>query len=76
MAILYRSVVQLLREAGCRFERQGKGSHEFWFSPITNRTFTLPSSIDNRPLGERDPEAGRAAESVLMEQVLRKSLID
>ena len=50
MAILYRSVVQLLREAGCRFERQGKGSHEFWFSPITNRTFTLPSSIDNRPL--------------------------
>jgi len=34
MAILYRSLAQLLREAGCRFERQGKGSHEIWFSPI------------------------------------------
>jgi len=33
MAALYRTLVQLLREAGCRFQRQGKGSHEIWFSP-------------------------------------------
>jgi hypothetical protein len=26
---------QLLRDAGCTFERQGKGDHEIWFSPIT-----------------------------------------
>jgi len=26
---------QILREAGCYFDRPGKGDHEFWFSPIT-----------------------------------------
>lgn len=50
MAKLYRPLVDLLREAGCRFERQGKGSHEIWFSPITQRTFTVPANIDGRPL--------------------------
>jgi len=28
MAALYRALADMLREAGCRFERQGKGSHE------------------------------------------------
>src|SRR5215813_7834796 len=65
MAALYRTLAQLLREAGCRFQRQGKSSHEIWFSPITNRTFTLPSNINNRPLAKCDPEAGGAAEIVL-----------
>jgi predicted RNA binding protein YcfA (HicA-like mRNA interferase family) len=50
MAALYRALVQLLREAGCRFERQGKGSHEIWYSPISDRTFTVPANIDGRPL--------------------------
>jgi len=43
-------LAQLLREAGCGFQRQGKGSHEIWFSPITSQTFTVPSNINNRPL--------------------------
>jgi hypothetical protein len=30
---------QLLRDAGCSFERQGKGDHEIWFSPITGIRF-------------------------------------
>jgi predicted RNA binding protein YcfA (HicA-like mRNA interferase family) len=38
------------REAGRRSERQGKGSHEIWHSPITRRTFTVPANIDGRPL--------------------------
>lgn len=50
MAALYRALADMLRDAGCRFERQGKGSHEIWYSPITRRTFTLPSNIDGRPL--------------------------
>ncbi|HVB16389.1 MAG TPA: type II toxin-antitoxin system HicA family toxin [Stellaceae bacterium] len=50
MAALYRPLTELLREAGCRFERQGKGSHEIWYSPITRRTFTAPANIDGRPL--------------------------
>jgi len=35
MAALYRPLADLLREAGCRLERQGKGSHQIWYSPIT-----------------------------------------
>jgi hypothetical protein len=35
---------RLLRQAGCRLERQGKGDHEIWYSPITNRRFP----VDNR----------------------------
>jgi hypothetical protein len=44
---VHRRLTAILREAGCRFERQGKGSHEVWFSPITQRTFTVPSNIRN-----------------------------
>ncbi len=25
----------ILKDAGCFFERQGKGDHEIWFSPVT-----------------------------------------
>ncbi len=41
---LYRDLTKLLTEAGCTFLRQGKGSHEIWFSPITNRKFTVPKN--------------------------------
>jgi predicted RNA binding protein YcfA (HicA-like mRNA interferase family) len=50
MAKLYRPLAELLRRAGCRLERQGKGSHEVWYSPITQRTFTVPANLDGRPL--------------------------
>ena len=50
MASFYRELADILREAGCRFERQGKGTHETCYSPITRRTFTVPANIDNRPL--------------------------
>jgi predicted RNA binding protein YcfA (HicA-like mRNA interferase family) len=36
--------------AGCRFERQGKGSHEIWYSPISHQTFTVPANIEGKPL--------------------------
>jgi hypothetical protein len=26
---------KVLSDAGCYFERQGKGDHEIWYSPIT-----------------------------------------
>ena len=50
MAKLYRDLTALLKAAGCELIRQGKGSHEIWFSPVTNRTFTVPANIDNKPL--------------------------
>jgi len=37
-------MARLLREAGCSLLRQGKGSHEIWFSPITNRRFSVPKN--------------------------------
>ncbi|MCJ2033049.1 type II toxin-antitoxin system HicA family toxin [Methylobacterium sp. J-068] len=39
---LYPELVRRLREAGCTFVRDAKGSHEVWQSPITNRRFTIP----------------------------------
>jgi len=39
---------KILREAGCHFERQGKGDHEIWFSPITERRFVVDGKIVSR----------------------------
>jgi hypothetical protein len=33
---------------GCRFERQGKGDHEIWYSPNTNRRFVVDQHIKSR----------------------------
>ena len=41
-ANLYPELSRLLRKAGCELVRQGKGSHEIWFSPITQRRFSVP----------------------------------
>jgi predicted RNA binding protein YcfA (HicA-like mRNA interferase family) len=41
-------LVRILRENGCRFERQGRGDHEIWFSPITNRRFVVDQKIKSR----------------------------
>jgi hypothetical protein len=38
----------LLRQAGCRLERQGKGDHEVWYSPITNQRFPVDNRIKSR----------------------------
>jgi predicted RNA binding protein YcfA (HicA-like mRNA interferase family) len=50
MATLYRPLIDILRAAGRRFVRAGKGSHEVWYSPRTERMFTVPSNIGGRPL--------------------------
>ncbi|HEX7408993.1 MAG TPA: type II toxin-antitoxin system HicA family toxin [Candidatus Binatia bacterium] len=39
---------RLLRSAGCRFERNGKGNHEIWFSPITEHRFPVDGKIKSR----------------------------
>jgi hypothetical protein len=41
-------IKKLLLSHGCRFERPGKGDHEIWFSPITQRRFTVDSPIKSR----------------------------
>jgi HicA toxin of bacterial toxin-antitoxin, len=39
---------KILVEAGCSFERHGKGDHDIWYSPITERRFVVDSSIKSR----------------------------
>jgi len=39
---------KLLVAHGCLFERQGKGDHEIWFSPLTERRFVVDSEIKSR----------------------------
>lgn len=41
-------LIRLLREAGCYFERSGKGDHQIWYSPITRLSFTVDSKIVSR----------------------------
>ena len=48
MADYTRDLKRHLREAGCQFERQGKGDHEIWYSPITNIRFVVDNNIKSR----------------------------
>ena len=43
-----KALMQYLRDAGCCFERQGKGDHEIWFSPITALRFVVDRNIKSR----------------------------
>ncbi len=44
---LYPELVRLLKRAGCEIIRQGKGSHEIWYSPLSRRTFSVPRNTRN-----------------------------
>lgn len=57
-----RKLKELLKSAGCRFERQGKGDHEIWFSPISGIRFPVDSKIKSR----------HTANAVLRKRVCRK----
>ena len=43
-----RELKRILIEAGCYFERQGKGDHEIWYSPLTEIRFPVDSRIKSR----------------------------
>ncbi|WP_145566399.1 type II toxin-antitoxin system HicA family toxin [Yersinia massiliensis] len=45
---LYPELKDLLLLNKCIFVRQGKGSHEIWRSPTTNKSFSVPFSIVSR----------------------------
>ena len=44
-------LIKDLRSAGCELKRQGRGSHQIWYSPITGKTF--PVTLKVRFLLER-----------------------
>ena len=39
MASYTPKLKEILRDYGCTFERPGRGDHEIWYSPITDRRF-------------------------------------
>lgn len=44
-------LIKALLAAGCQLKRQGKGSHQIWFSPITGKTFVVPHPKGSLPIG-------------------------
>jgi hypothetical protein len=48
MADYTRGVKRALLDGGCVFVRQGKGDHEIWFSPISQRNFMVNNAIVSR----------------------------
>lgn len=44
----HRQIVEALKAAGSEFCRQGKGDHEIWCNPITDRTFSVDMSSISR----------------------------
>ena len=43
-----RELKRIRRDHGCTFVRHGKGDHEIWHSPLTNRNLTLDASTRKR----------------------------
>ena len=43
-----RDLKRVLLAHGCRFVRYGKGDHEIWFSPISQRSFTVDAGTRKR----------------------------
>ncbi len=48
MAEYEKKVREILQDFGCVFVRHGKGDHDIYYSPITNRHFTVDSKIKSR----------------------------
>ncbi len=45
-----KDVRRLLVEHGCSLVRHGKGDHDIWQSPISNRRFVVDGKIKSRHL--------------------------
>ena len=48
MADYTRRVKKILSENGCVFVRHGKGDHEIWRSPVTNKIIVVDGRITKR----------------------------
>jgi len=53
MAEFEKKVRQILKDRGCYFVRRGKGDHDIWHSPLTNRNFPVDSKIKSRHTANR-----------------------
>jgi hypothetical protein len=48
MASYTSRLKEILRSQGCWFDRAGRGDHEIWYSPITQRRFPVDYKILSR----------------------------
>lgn len=48
MAEYEKIVRKLLLQNGCTFVRHGKGDHDIWYSPLSNRHVTVDTKIKSR----------------------------
>jgi hypothetical protein len=48
MATFTPKLKEILHAHGCTFERPGRGDHEIWYSPITERRFPVDHKILSR----------------------------
>ncbi len=48
MAEYEKKVRKILSQNGCSFQRHGKGDHDIWYSPITERHVTVDTKIKSR----------------------------
>ncbi|MCL2420745.1 MAG: type II toxin-antitoxin system HicA family toxin [Defluviitaleaceae bacterium] len=48
MADYNRGVKKILSDNGCYFLRHGKGDHDIWYSPITNRIVVVNYKMKRR----------------------------
>lgn len=48
MAEYEKLVREEMKRNGCYFLRRGKGDHDIWHSPITNRNVTVDGKIKSR----------------------------
>ncbi|WP_322784274.1 type II toxin-antitoxin system HicA family toxin [Photobacterium obscurum] len=44
-------LIRDLKEIGCTLHRQGKGSHQIWYSPVTGQKFPVPHPKQHLPVG-------------------------
>jgi predicted RNA binding protein YcfA (HicA-like mRNA interferase family) len=48
MVDYYRDLIALLSANGCTYLREGKGSHEVWYSPISRQNVIVPRTTKSR----------------------------
>ncbi len=48
MAEYEKKIRNILSENNCTFVRRGKGDHDIWYSPVTDRHITVDSKIKSR----------------------------
>ena len=48
MAEFEKEVRKILKQNNCTFVRRGKGDHDIWYSPITERHVTVDTKIKSR----------------------------